>query len=75
MLKLKSGIIKNLLVLVFLSLITVGCNVNPNKEARIQKLESEMTQTMERIDNLERKVETLEGINKQQKARILELEN
>lgn len=66
---------KKLFLLSFLSLIIFGCNMNPNKEARIQLLESEIQQTMEKIDKLEIRVQTLESANEQLESKILELEN
>lgn len=65
---------KKLFLLVFLSLIIFGCSMNPNKEARIQQLESDIEQTIKKIDNLESRVQTLENVNKQLELRILELE-
>ena len=49
--------------LLFLS----SCNMNPNKEARIQKLETEMQQALDKINKLE-------ATNEQLKTRIIELE-
>lgn len=49
--------------------------MNPNKEARIQQLESEIEQTLEKIDKLEIRVQTLESATEQLQSRILELEN
>lgn len=42
---------KNIFVLFFLSIILLGCNPNPNKEARIQKLEFEIEQTMGELES------------------------
>jgi hypothetical protein len=61
-------------LLAFFSLFIVGCNMNPSKEARIQLLETNMEQTLETIDELEDKVQTLEGLNKELEARLLDLE-
>lgn len=65
---------KKILLIAALSLFLVGCNMNPNKEARIQKLETEFQQTTAKIIELESKVQSLEDGNEQLKARILELE-
>ncbi len=56
------------------SLLLFGCNVNPNKEARIQKLETELKQTIDKVNTLERSLQTLALENKQLKTRILALE-
>jgi len=56
-------------------LFCFGCNMNPNKEARIQKLETEIQQSAEKIDQLEKRVEILEHSNGQLKSRIQELED
>lgn len=50
---------KNLLLIAACSLFLFGCNMNPSKEARIQKLETELEQTMSKIDGLEEKVQEL----------------
>ncbi|MEO9872142.1 hypothetical protein [Ekhidna sp.] len=55
-------------------LFLFGCNTNPNKEARIQKLETEIKQTLDKVDELENKVQALEVANDQLKTRITELE-
>ncbi len=72
--KLNPGIMKNLFLLSYLSMMILGCNMNPNKEARIQQLESELEQTIAKTDNLEKRVQALEGVNKQLESRMLELE-
>ena len=65
---------KKAFVIVALSILFVGCNMNPSKNARIQKLESEILQSVEKIDQLEKKVETLESVIEKLKSRILEIE-
>ena len=45
--------------------------MNPNKEARIQQLESEIEHTLEKIDNLEIRVQTLESANERLESRVL----
>lgn len=63
------------LVIVVVSILFIGCNMNPSKEARIQKLETEMLQSIEKINQLENKVKSLEDINEQLQSRLLEVEN
>ena len=65
---------KKLFLIPFISLLFFGCTMNPNKEARIQKLESNFAETMKKIDELEARVQSLESINEQLESRILELE-
>ncbi len=48
---------KKILLIAAVSYVIVGCNVNPNKEERLQKLETEMEKTNERISELERRLE------------------
>ena len=47
--------------------------MNPNKEARIQKLETEIQQSLDKIEDLESRVQILEGENAQLTTRILGL--
>ncbi|MEM1328918.1 MAG: hypothetical protein AAGI23_23370 [Bacteroidota bacterium] len=54
---------KKVLGIIAMSVLFVGCNMNPSKEARIQKLETEVQQSMEKINQLEERIETLEEIN------------
>ena len=65
---------KKILFVFVTSLFLFGCNMNPNKEARIQKLETELQQTLNKINQLESRVQTLEAEEEQLKIRILELE-
>lgn len=51
-----------------------GCNPNPSKEARIQKLEAEIEATREQIEALKERVQTLEGLNEELTSRITALE-
>ena len=64
---------KKIFLMATCSLFLFGCNMSPNKEARIQKLEAEMQKTVDKIDELERKVQSLEGVNEGLERRILEL--
>jgi TolA-binding protein len=57
-----------------LVLFFFGCTMNPSKEARIQKLEIEIQQAIEKINSLESRIESLEEINEQLNTKILELE-
>jgi len=70
----KSGSMKSIFLIVILSMLFVGCNMNPSKEARIQELESEMQQTTDKISELEIRIQLLEDLNEQLKSRNLELE-
>lgn len=65
---------KKIFLIATCSLILFGCNLNPNKEARIQDLETEIKQTIDKINKLESRVKVLEGVNDQFKTRIIELE-
>jgi predicted RNase H-like nuclease (RuvC/YqgF family) len=61
--------------LIAICLFFFGCKINPNKEARIQKLETEIKQSIDKINKLESRVEVLEDVNHQLKRGIIELEN
>ena len=65
---------KKILLIASCSLFLLGCNINPNKEARIQKLETEIKLSMENTNILESRVQVLENLNDQLNARITELE-
>ena len=65
---------KKILLIASCSLFLLGCNMNPNKEARIQKLETEIKLSMEKTNILESRVQVLENLNYQLNARITELE-
>ena len=65
---------KKIFLISFLSLSLFGCNMNPNKEARIQQLESKVAQTLEELDKLEVRVQSLENVNTKLESRILKLE-
>jgi ABC-type Fe3+-citrate transport system substrate-binding protein len=52
---------KKILLLTVLSVLVFGCNINPNKEERIQKLEFEIQKTTEKIKELEDRIKVLES--------------
>ena len=66
---------KKAFVILTLSILLFGCNMNPNKEARIQKLETELQLSIEKINQLEEKVTTLEKNNEILKSKIEEIKN
>ncbi len=66
---------KKVLVITVFSFFLIGCNMNPSKEARILKLESEMLKVMDEIDLLQNRIQSLEVNNEELNTRILELEN
>ena len=65
---------KKIFFIATFSLLLFGCNMNPSKEARIQKLEMEVEQTLNKINELESSVQTLEVENERLRTRVLELE-
>lgn len=65
---------KTLLIITFASFL-ISCNINPSKEARIQKLETEIQLATDKINDLDKKVQSLEVVNGQLKTRVLDLEN
>jgi cell shape-determining protein MreC len=65
---------KKIFLLTICSASLIGCNPNPSKEARIQKLETEMTQSIQLINQLKDRVQVLEDSNKQLKTRIMSVE-
>lgn len=65
---------KKVILISTLFLFLLSCNMNPSKEARLQKLEAEIQQSMEKINTLEASVQALEQTNTQLKTRIEELE-
>ena len=66
--------IKKLVFITTLSMFLCGCNMNPSKEARIQKLEMEIQQSLVKIEALEARVQTLEIENEQLQNRMLVFE-
>ena len=67
--------IKKLVFITTLSVFLSGCNMNPSKEARIQKLETEIRQSLDKIDALETRVQTLESQNEALQKRLLEIQD
>ncbi|MGA9238223.1 hypothetical protein [Robiginitalea sp.] len=63
--------IKKTVLIATLSVFLSGCNMNPSKEARIQKLETEIQQSLEKIEDLEARVRALESQNEQLQKKIL----
>lgn len=61
--------------IIALSIFFIGCTMNPSKEARIQKLEREIQQSLEKIDQLESKVAALQSVNETLKTKISTIEN
>ena len=57
-----------------LSILLFGCTMNPSKEARIQKLETEMQNSLEQIEQLEKRVEILEQSNAVLTSKIEQME-
>ena len=64
---------KKIYFIATVSLFLFGCNMNPNKEARIHNLETEIHLTLDKINKLDSRVQTLEVKNEQLRTRILEL--
>jgi PBP1b-binding outer membrane lipoprotein LpoB len=54
---------KKVTVIIAISVFFIGCNMNPSKEARIQKLETEIQQSMEKINQFKERIEILEEMN------------
>ena len=63
--------IKKTVLIATLSVFLSGCNMNPSKEARIQKLETEIQQSLEKIEDLDARVRALESQNEQLQKKIL----
>ncbi len=64
---------KTFLIIIFASFL-ISCNINPNKEARITKLETEIQMATDKIIELDERVKAVEVINEQLKTRIIDLE-
>ena len=69
---LKHKRMKKTLIVIAMSILVFGCNMNPSKETRIQKLESENQQLMQKVNQLEKKLEELEIAHEQLKKSIPE---
>lgn len=65
---------KKIFLITAFSLLFFGCNINPNKEARIQKLETELEQTIATLNKLEKNVQVLKDLNDELEIRIVEIE-
>ena len=65
---------KKTLLIAIIVLFFTGCNMNPSKEARIQALETEILKTIDKINTLEKKIDSLDDINDKLNTRITELE-
>jgi TolA-binding protein len=63
---------KQLLVITACMALFVGCNFNESKEARIQKLETQIEQTTNKLQELENRIQTLDSDGNRQSS---ELEN
>ena len=66
---------KKVIVIFSLSILLLGCNANPSKETRIQKLETEIQVAIKKIDQLEEKIITLEEESIILELKIEELNN
>lgn len=66
---------KKVFGIIAVSFLFIGCNMNPSKEARILKLETEIQHSMDKINQLEARVESLEEVNKRLQLKIVELGN
>jgi predicted lactoylglutathione lyase len=63
---------KSILLSVYVALL-LGCNMNPNKEERIQKLELELKKASEKINELEEKIELKPSANVTKKENDMNL--
>ena len=66
--------IKKTVLIATLSVFLSGCNMNPSKEARIQKLEMEIQQSLEKIEDLETRVGALESQNEELQKKLMDFE-
>jgi septal ring factor EnvC (AmiA/AmiB activator) len=66
--------IKTTVLIATFSVFLSGCNMNPSKEARIQKLETGIQQSQDKIEGLETRVRALESQNEQLQKRIIDFE-
>jgi predicted transcriptional regulator len=63
-----------LILTVTLSLFLLGCNMNPSKESRLQKLEAQIEQSMDKVSALENRIQALEKANALLEKKVTELE-
>ena len=66
--------IKKTILIATVFLFLSGCNMNPSKEARIQKLEMEIQQSLEKIEDLETRIGALESQNEELQKKIMDFE-
>ena len=57
---------KHVLFVAAFVMVFAGCNANPSKEARIRKLEGEITQMTSQLQELEDRVDKLEALDQEQ---------
>ncbi len=65
---------KKVILMIVCLFFLLSCNINPNKEERIQKLETTIQEVTDKVSELENKIETLEVMNQQLKTRTDTLE-
>lgn len=61
---------KKVFTIIAISVSLIGCNFNQSKESRIKKLESEIQQSMKKINLLEKRIETLQEFNEKLQLKI-----
>ena len=64
---------KKILLFTVFTAFLYGCNMNPNKEERIQKLETELQKSSKKISELEKKIESKENITTIKKENNMKL--
>lgn len=52
--------------------LLLSCNMNPSKESRLQKLETELLLTTEKVHELEKKIDSLAAFNSDFKTQMLQ---
>lgn len=65
---------KNIFLTLLIYSTLISCNINPNKEERIQNLENQIQLSLEKINELEKKLLDVENTNKDLLLRISEIE-
>ena len=61
---------KKVLLFIVCILLLVGCNINPSKEERIQKLEAELEVSLRKIDELEKKM-NMKNVNNSKRNNLI----